>query len=78
MSMEAKRCGCPEQYREGFCTACEGTGQIPPPKAEPGHGRILCCDRCGIGPCRFQPSPDAGPYFRCSKCGEPVPSHSNG
>ena len=23
-------CGCPEQFRGGWCPACHGTGQVPP------------------------------------------------
>ncbi len=32
--------------------------------------RMLLCNTCGKAtPCRFRPSPEAGPYWRCSECG---------
>lgn len=35
--------------------------------------RDLFCQKCQkTVPCRFQPSSDAGPYWRCSECGEIV------
>jgi hypothetical protein len=31
------------------------------------------CSSCHkMNPCRYAPSPDAGPYWRCSECGEIV------
>jgi hypothetical protein len=33
----------------------------------------LNCKTCGVQPHRFQPSTEAGPYWRCSVCGEPTP-----
>ena len=33
----------------------------------------ISCAKCKkVLPCRFQPSPDAGPFWRCSECGEIV------
>jgi len=30
----------------------------------------LNCETCGVTPHRFRPSPEAGPHWRCSSCGE--------
>jgi hypothetical protein len=31
----------------------------------------MFCKSCNkINPCRYAPSPDAGPYWRCSECGD--------
>jgi hypothetical protein len=35
--------------------------------------REMWCSECHeMIPCRFAPSPDAGPHWRCSQCGEIV------
>jgi len=31
---------------------------------------VLTCARCGPTPHRWRPSPEAGPHWRCSECGE--------
>lgn len=35
---------------------------------------LLCAHGCGEVPHRFRPSPEAGPYWRCSECGEITPA----
>jgi len=36
--------------------------------------QAMWCSACHkMLPCRWAPSPDAGPHWRCSKCGEVVP-----
>ena len=37
---------------------------------KPDH--LMDCPTCGVVPHRFQPSPEAGPFYRCSECGEPT------
>lgn len=32
--------------------------------------KLVCASGCGETFHRFAPSPDAGPYWRCSECGE--------
>jgi hypothetical protein len=32
--------------------------------------RPMVCRDCGETPHRYAPSPDAGPFWRCSECGE--------
>ncbi len=40
----------------------------------PTSDREMWCNECqGLRTCRFAPSPDAGPHWRCSECGETVP-----
>lgn len=46
----------------------------PSPQAQPAETVVADMDlRCGncqkTVPCRYVPSPDAGPYWRCSECG---------
>ena len=37
------------------------------------HDQDMWCSSCHkMLPCRFRPSPEAGPYWRCSECGEVV------
>ncbi len=36
------------------------------------HDVTMTCPHCGPAPHRYGPSPDAGPYWRCSECGEPA------
>lgn len=40
---EKRRCGCPEQYAGRWCTACHGTGEIPPSEHTPDR---LCPPSC--------------------------------
>lgn len=42
-----------------------------PFQEEPLPDQEFNCPHCGTTPHRFQPSPEAGPYWRCSNCGEP-------
>lgn len=38
-----------------------------------GLDKNIYCEICDeVNPCRFMPSPEAGPYWRCSECGEIV------
>lgn len=43
----------------------------PDPAAEGHDDQLRWCRRCGTQPHRFRPSPEAGPFWRCSECGEP-------
>jgi hypothetical protein len=37
------------------------------------YDQDIWCSHCHkMNPCRWAPSPDAGPYWRCSECGEIV------
>jgi hypothetical protein len=37
------------------------------------YDQDMWCSRCHkMNPCRWAPSPDAGPHWRCSECGEIV------
>jgi len=33
-----------------------------------------CAMGCGVAPHRYRPSPEAGPHWRCSECGEVTPA----
>lgn len=50
-----------------------------PPHGEPAGARdddalLTCAHSCGETPHRFRPSPEAGPHWRCSECGEITPA----
>jgi hypothetical protein len=37
------------------------------------HDQDMWCSHCHkMLPCRYRPSPEAGPYWRCSECGEVI------
>lgn len=38
---------------------------------DPKRGCVMLCKACGATPHRFRPSPEAGPFWRCSECGKP-------
>jgi hypothetical protein len=38
----------------------------------PSDQEMWCKNCCKMLPCRWSPSPDAGPFWRCSECGETI------
>jgi len=44
--------------------------QEPEPSNQLADKRMICDSGCGVTPHRYRPSPEAGPYWRCSECGE--------
>lgn len=40
-------------------------------KSDSQPDQVMDCATCGMVPFRWKPSPEAGPYWRCSVCGKP-------
>lgn len=38
----------------------------------PSDQEMWCYNCCKMLPCRWSPSPDAGPFWRCSECSETI------
>jgi hypothetical protein len=69
-----------ERHEETTIIAPDGYTQPP---ASPHQGSaapraddalLVCASGCGTTPHRFRPSPEAGPHWRCSECGEVTPA----
>lgn len=45
------------------------TGEVEPAPVATVSDKVLTCDDCGQTPHRLTPSPEAGPWWRCSECG---------